>query len=237
METVNTRARFLPRWEVEGVTGAVVIIDVIRAFTTAAYAFGGGAKEIYLVATAEEALAFTRSHPDVLAMGEDRGRRIDGFNFSNSPVEVSRADLRGRTLVQRTSAGTQGVVAATQATRLWCASLVCARATAHAINIAAIGAPTYVITGRIAERLDSGEDDLACAEYIEAIRTSQPIDASATIQRIANSDSAQRTLRLGQGNVDPDDINFATRIDQFDFTMEATRTPLGLCLRRTPFSL
>jgi len=32
-------ARFLPRWEVGDVTGAVVAVDVIRAFTTAAYAF------------------------------------------------------------------------------------------------------------------------------------------------------------------------------------------------------
>src|SRR5688572_24084000 len=111
METVNSSARFLPRWQLDGVTGPVVVIDVIRAFTTAAYAFGAGAEAIYLVATVEEALAFTHAHPHVLAMGEERGRRIEGFTFSNSPVEVSRADLRGRTLVQRTSAGTQGVVA------------------------------------------------------------------------------------------------------------------------------
>ena len=46
------------------------------------------------------------ARPGMLAMGEDRGRRVAGFDFSNSPAEVAAADLRGRELVQRTSAGT-----------------------------------------------------------------------------------------------------------------------------------
>jgi phosphosulfolactate phosphohydrolase-like enzyme len=43
-------ARFVPRWEVADVGGAVVVVDVLRAFTTAAYAFAAGAAEIWLVA-------------------------------------------------------------------------------------------------------------------------------------------------------------------------------------------
>ena len=100
------------RWELESVTGPVVVVDVIRAFTTAAYAFGAGAEAIYLVAGVDEALQFAAARPGVLAMGENHGRRPEGFDFPNSPAMVSRADLRGRTLVQRTSAGTQGVVGA-----------------------------------------------------------------------------------------------------------------------------
>jgi len=38
-------------------TGVVVVIDVMRAFTTAAYAFEAGIGEIELVSTVEEALA------------------------------------------------------------------------------------------------------------------------------------------------------------------------------------
>ena len=127
------------RWELDDVTGAVVVVDVIRAFTTAAYAFGAGADAIYLVGGVDEALQFKASNPGVLAMGENHGRRPDGFDFANSPVVVSRADLTGRTLVQRTSAGTQGVVGATRATRLWAASLACASATARAVNAADLG--------------------------------------------------------------------------------------------------
>jgi 2-phosphosulfolactate phosphatase len=224
--------RFLPRWELGGVTGAVVAIDVLRAFTTAAYAFGAGADEIYLVATVDEAIAFTHSYPGTLAMGEERGKRPEGFHFSNSPVEVAREDLTGRTLVQRTSAGTQGVIAAANATRLWCASLVCATATARAINESGLGPPAYVITGRFQNGPhDAGSDDVVCADYIERIRTGLPVDDAACIDRIANSGEAVRTLLLGEGHANPDDIVFATRIDAFKFSMEVTRNRMGLCLR------
>ncbi len=72
-----------------------MVVDVIRAFTTAAYAFDAGAAEIYLVSTVEEAVRFKAEHADVLLMGEEHGRRPAGFDFSNSPVAISRADLAG----------------------------------------------------------------------------------------------------------------------------------------------
>jgi hypothetical protein len=100
--------------------------------STAAYAVDAGAAAIYLVATVEEARRMKADNPDVRTMGEDHGRRPEGFDFSNSPVAVSQGDLRGRTLVHRTSARTQGVVGATNATRVWAAGPVCASATARA---------------------------------------------------------------------------------------------------------
>jgi 2-phosphosulfolactate phosphatase len=227
-------ARYLPRWEIGDVEGAVVAIDVIRAFSTAAYAFAAGAREIWLVAEVDEALAFKARHPGALAMGEDHGRRPEGFDFSNSPVALSRADLSGRVLVQRTSAGTRGVTAARSASRLWCASLVCASATARAVNCSDAGVPTYLITGRWPDGgPSSGVDDLATAELIERARLGAPLDAPATATFVANSDEAITTLRLGDGHVDPDDIVYATRVDAFDFAMEVTRIDGGLRLDRT----
>ena len=216
------------RWELDGVDGAVVVIDVIRAFTTAAYAFGAGAAAIYLVATIEEALMLKAEHPDVLAMGEDRGRRPDGFDFPNSPVAVSRADLRGRTMVQRTSAGTQGIVAASDATRLWAASLVCASATARAVVASGLGDPSYVITGCFADRPDhSGDDDQLTADLIERARTGRPIDASTAAKQLLDNDEASRTLALGPDHCDPLDIEFAAQVDRFDFAMEVTTDGIG----------
>ena len=88
-----TPARYLARWELEDVRGVVVVVDVLRAFTTAAYAFASGASAIWLVGTVEEALDLSREIPDALTMGEEHGRRPDGFDFSNSPVGVANADL------------------------------------------------------------------------------------------------------------------------------------------------
>ena len=231
MNPATGEPRYLRRDQVDGVTGAVVAVDVLRAFTTAAYAFAAGARQIFLCGDVDEALAFKAANSGVLAMGEDHGRRIAGFDFSNSPVEVSKAKLAGVTLVQRTSAGTRGVVAAGAATRLWCASLVTASATAAAVGASGLGAPTYVITGDFPDRPDrSGHDDRLTAQLIERARTGAPLDADVTAQMVAASDEAARTLALAGDDVDPEDIAYATKVDLFDFALEVVRTDDGLRL-------
>lgn len=224
--------RWVPAVRAGEAGGAVVVVDVLRAFTTAAYAFGAGARRIWLVADMDEALRVKAERPGTLAMGEEHGRRIPGFDFANSPAEVAAADLAGRDLVQRTSAGTRGVVAADRAARRWCASLVCATATAAAVRDSGLGDPTYVITGRLDD--DSrGDDDLATAGLIERVRTGRPLRAGQTARAVADSNEARITLALGPEHVDPRDVELATRVDAFDFAMEARPTAQGLELTPT----
>jgi 2-phosphosulfolactate phosphatase len=232
---VGDEAAFLPNRDLGGVRGTVVAIDVLRAFTTAAYAFGAGASEIWLVAGVDEALARAASLGDALVMGEDRGRRPEGFDLSNSPVAAASADLRGRVLVQRTSAGTQGVVRAAAADRLFAAGLVCASATARAVAEAGDGAPTYVLTGWEPDRPDRlGEDDRCTAALIERARTGDPLDADRAAAEVTASPEAARTLAVGEGHVHPDDIAYAVDVDRFDFAMEVERRPDGLRLVTRP---
>jgi 2-phosphosulfolactate phosphatase len=228
-------ARFVSCAEAGAISGAVVVVDVLRAFSTAAYAFAAGARHIFLVAGVEEALAFKREHPGTLAMGEVQGRFPEGFDFSNSPAAIASQDLRGRTLVQRTSAGTRGAVAARSATRLWCASLVNASATAAALKGSGLGAPAYVISGRPdAAAASWGGDDLATAEHIESLRLGAPLDCVATRDKITSSEEARRTLALGPDHANARDIAFCTDIDRFDFALEATRIGARLRLDRVP---
>jgi 2-phosphosulfolactate phosphatase len=225
-------ARFLPASSAPDARGAVVVVDVLRAFTTAAYAFASGARRIWLVDSVAEALAVKAARPGTLVMGEDGGRRVDGFDFANSPAEVAAADLAGRDLVQRTSAGTRGVVAASGATRRWCTGLVCASATAAAVGASGLGPPDYVLTGwRDDNRF--GLDDLETARLIERIRAGHPPLAEAAARAVATGEEADRTLGLGPGHVDPRDVELATRVDAFDFALEARVTPDGLELTPT----
>lgn len=205
----------------------MVVIDVLRAFTTAAYAFAAGAKRIWLVRSVDEALAMKAARPGVLAMGEDHGRRVSGFDYSNSPAELAHADLGGRDIVQRTSAGTRGVVEARAATRRWCASLVCASATAAAVTSSGLGTPNYVITGWSGPDRP-GDDDLHTARLIERIRRGEPAAAEQTADAVLTSAEAARTLALGPEHADPRDIELAVRVDLFDFAMEAADTRDGL---------
>lgn len=225
-------ASFVGRWELDGVGGVVVVVDVLRAFTTAAYALDAGASAIWLVGGVDEALMLGRELPNALVMGEERGRRPPGFDLSNSPVAVTQADVAGRELVQRTSAGTQGAIAATGAERLFAASLVCASATAAAVTSCGMGAPTYVITGRFPDLPDGGDDDLHTAELIERARTARPLEAEATAVAVAQSPEAERTLAVGEGHVHPDDIAYATAVDRFDFAMKVERVDGRLRLAR-----
>ncbi|HLY31636.1 MAG TPA: 2-phosphosulfolactate phosphatase, partial [Ktedonobacterales bacterium] len=121
--------------------GVAIVIDVIRAFSVAAYAFAGGAEAIWLVRTVEEAVALREyaltegidgrplEHPPLLA-GEIGGRLIPGFDLNNSPSRMMQTDVRGRLIIQRTGAGTQGAANALHAERLLMCSLVNAQATA-----------------------------------------------------------------------------------------------------------
>jgi 2-phosphosulfolactate phosphatase len=217
------------------VRGVVVAVDVIRAFTTAAYAFGARAREIWLVAGIDEALSLGRAHPDAILLGEERGRRPVGFHLSNSPVDAATADLDGRVVIQRTSAGTQGAVAAVDADRLFAGSLVCASATAAAIAASGLGEPTYVITGQLPDRPQSGADDRMTAVFIEEVRTGREPDASKVAAEVLASDEAALTLALGGDDVRSDDIVFAVQVDRFPFAMEVERADAALrLLARVP---
>jgi 2-phosphosulfolactate phosphatase len=223
-------ARLLPASQAAEALGAVVVVDVLRAFTTAAYAFAAGAERIWLVRSIDEALTVKSRRPRTLAMGEDHGRRVLGFDFSNSPVELAAADLSGYDVVQRTSAGTRGVVDAASAERRWCGSLVCASATAAAVVNSGLGVPTYVITGWRDDQ-HRGEDDVETARLIERIRVGDPARAAEAASAVRASREAAVTLGLGPDDANPGDVGLATEVDAFDFALEAVQTPEGLQLQ------
>jgi 2-phosphosulfolactate phosphatase len=198
-------------------TDTVVVIDVLRAFTTAAYAFAAGAVDIRPVATVEEALALRAQNPGWLVMGEVGGRPVAGFDFGNSPAAFLDVDLLGRHLVQRTSAGTQGVIRSRNAKRLLVASLVVARATAETIRRHAPRTVTLVITGARPDH--PGDEDAACADYLEALLSGTPFDREAIVRRVRQSWAGRLFIQA-----DPDfplaDLECALDINRFAFALE-----------------
>ena len=65
-------------------SGTVVVVDVIRAFTVAAYAFAAGARDVLLVGTEEEALALRDRFPGAWAMGEVDGLKPEGVELTSN---------------------------------------------------------------------------------------------------------------------------------------------------------
>lgn len=89
--------------------GTVVIIDVFRAATVASTILALKALSILPVATPEEAFAMREKYPGSIITGEERGIMIEGFDVGNSPSALERMQLEGKRVIQRTSAGTQGL--------------------------------------------------------------------------------------------------------------------------------
>jgi 2-phosphosulfolactate phosphatase len=206
-------------------TGIVIVIDVLRAFTTAAFAFDAGAEGIVPVADVEEAFALREENPDWLIMGEEGGLPVEGFDFDNSPAAFVDCDLRGQRLIQRTSSGTQGVVRSRKARHLVAASLCCARATvAYVSAYLSRSEPqgvTMVITGSHEGGL--GDEDLACSDYLEALIRGETADAGRVIERVRQSRAAQKFRNPQRPEFHPRDLDYALDIDRFSFAMVVER--------------
>ena len=202
-------------------TGLVVVIDVIRAFTNAAYAFSRGAREIFPVSTVEEAMQLRANHPNALACGEVGGIPPEGFDFGNSPTQTSTLDLEGCIVIQRTSAGTQGIVRSVKADILLAASLVVAGATVAYIGNLVPETVTFVVTGQ--REGDSGDEDLACAEYLEALLRGYYPDPAPYIDRVYKSRDALFHLDPDFPAFPKSDLDHCTKINAFDFAMPVTK--------------
>ncbi len=202
-------------------TGVVIVIDVIRAFTNAAYAFAHGAKEIYPVSGVDEALKLKAAIPNSLVCGEMGGVPPKGFDFGNSPTQTSTLDLHDCPVIQRTSAGTQGIVRSVKADTILASSLVVANATVVYVRNLGIDIVTFVITGQVEK--GRGDEDLACAEYLEALLKSQRPDPAPFIDRVYQSYDARQHLNPDFPEFPKADLDLCTIIDAFDFAMPVTK--------------
>jgi 2-phosphosulfolactate phosphatase len=200
--------------------GIVVIIDVLRAFSTAAYAFSRGAKQIMLVSSVEEALILRSQVPNSRAMGEVGGLPPEGFDFGNSPTHIRTEELSGVTLIQRTGAGTQGAVRSQNADVMIACSFVVADSTVRFINRHGAAEVTFVITGKT---FSGGDEDLACAEYLEELMKGKQPDTKPFIQRVFHSRDALQHLDPAQTGFPLSDLDYCTKVDKFDFAMPITR--------------
>lgn len=202
--------------------GAVVVIDVLRSFTTAAYAFAAGARAIYPVEKVEHARALGAALPSALTMGAAAGGwPIPGFDLTNSPAALRAHDLRGKELIHCTAGGVQAVSSWRGADFVFAASLVCARATAREIRRIAPSRLTLVITGKWTDR--DGDEDFACADYIEALLEDETADPAPFEARVRRSDFGRRFTGAPSSAHPADDLECCAIADQFDFALQVVR--------------
>ncbi|MGV9453734.1 2-phosphosulfolactate phosphatase [Streptomyces sp. NPDC003635] len=224
-------SRFLGIADLVEVPSVAVVVDVMRAFTVAAWAFGQGAEKIVLAESLDGALALKARHPEWVALKD--GPPAPGFDLVNSPGLLRSADLDGRTVVQKTTAGTVGALAVQEAPLVLCAGFVVAGATARLLRTRGGDKVTFVVTGEGGQ----AEEDLACAQYI-ALRAADPgADAAAFLRRAATSRAAAELAQGVRQGVHPDDVALCLEVDRFPFAMVAALEESLMVLRPHPMPL
>ncbi len=207
-------------------SGHAVIVDVFRAFTTAAFCIAAGAREIVLVADPEEALALKEADRRVFLTGEIDGRPIRGFDVGNSPSRIERLDLSGRRVVQRTSSGTQGVVAASPwAHQVVLGSFVIAGATARYLAGRASDV-TVVAMGH--GGVEPSDEDDACAAYLAALLKGERPDSAAAIAPLWANENKEWPWWFPRR-----DAELACEVDRFSFALPVVREDGRLIARPT----
>ena len=206
--------------------GLAVIIDVFRAFSLECYLYSMGIKEIRPVGSVESAFETAEKISACILIGERGGKMCDGFDFGNSPSTVNRDRLKDKTIVHTTSAGTQGIINASNAQQIITGSLVNAKAIAEYIKQTNPEKVSLVCMGN-SGKSPAPEDEL-CAQYIKSLLTGEEItDFSERVNNL-RYDGGQHFFDEKQNHIFPQkDFFMCTEYDKFDFIIRVNKDELG----------
>lgn len=103
-----------------------VVIDVLRASSTIAYALSRGAREVIPVADLGEAsrIAAVLDPASYVLAGERGGKRIEGYQLGNSPLEYTPEVVGDKTVILSTTNGTPAIRAAAPAPEVYVCGFV-----------------------------------------------------------------------------------------------------------------
>lgn len=202
--------------------GLTVVIDVFRAFSLEAYMLAGGAERIYPIGEVELAYKLKKENPDFILAGERHGKILPGFDTGNAPSLLPLIDVKGKTVVHTTSAGTQGIANARYADEILGASLVNAKATAEYIRKSGAEEVSLVCMGL--EALAPTEEDTLCAEYIKSLLTGEDIDLAKEIEKLRYTSGA-KFFDPAQNDVFPiEDFAMCVDADRFNFVIKLIKS-------------
>ena len=202
-------------------TGLTVIIDVFRAFSVEAYCFAKGAEKIIPVGDSDIAYRLKEENPDMILAGERYGKILPGFDIGNSPSQLLDLDTTGKTIIHTTSAGTQGIANAKNASEILGGCLLNAKTTAKYIKESGAKDISLVCMGYAGEY--PTDEDTLCARYIKSLLEGTTIDLKLEIEKLKTTDGA-KFFDKSQNDVFPEkDFFMCTEVDKFDFVMRLNR--------------
>ncbi len=198
--------------------GLTVIIDVFRAFSTACYAFGRGVKCIFPVGDLNTAFAMKKLNPDYILVGERNEQKPEGFDFGNSPSQLLKGNLQGKTMVHTTSSGTQGIANATQAEVILTGGFVNAQAIINYIRMKKPKEVSLVCMGYSCQY--PTDEDTLLAVYIKNELEGKPNNFQAMVEQIRKGDGARFFAPEKQEWAPAEDFDLCLSLNRFDFVLK-----------------
>lgn len=198
--------------------GLTVVIDVFRAFSTACYVMNNGAEKIIPVGDIALAYKLKEENPEYILIGERKGRKQPGFDFGNSPTHVEGVDFSRKTVVQTTSAGTQGIANAINADEVISGSFVNAHAIVKYIKRKNPQQVSLVCMG--IEAIRNSDEDTFGAEYIRSLLMGEPYDTVSAVEKL-KAGSGKRFFDPRNSEWGPErDFYLCLDIGRFDFVLK-----------------
>ncbi|MBK5202870.1 MAG: 2-phosphosulfolactate phosphatase [Prolixibacteraceae bacterium] len=205
----------------EKASGLTVIIDVFRAFSVACYAYGQGVEVIYPVGNIEEAYRLKKEHSEYILVGEREEQKPEGFDFGNSPSQLLKKDIFGKTMIHTTSSGTQGIASANNASEIITGSFVNAEAITDYIRLKNPEILSLVCMGYSCRY--PVDEDTFFAEYIR----------DSLEGRVANFENIKDKLKRGSGArffapskqkwAPKEDFNLCLDLNRFPFVLKVEK--------------
>ncbi len=101
-----------------------VVIDVIRATSTISTMLAGGADRVLVAKDKKQALALKKKNSRFILCGEEGGLPPAGFDFGNSPLEISKKSMAKKVAIIKTTNGTVSFFRAKSAPAAYVLSLL-----------------------------------------------------------------------------------------------------------------
>jgi 2-phosphosulfolactate phosphatase len=210
--------------------GTVVVVDVIRAFSSAAAALAEAATRVLCVARVADAHALQAEIPRAILAGEVGGLPPPRFEAGNSPRELLASAVAGRPVVLLSENGTPALLRAEHADVLLAAAAVNASATVRWVRRHHPSKPVTIVC------TTDGDDDWACAEHMSMLFRGRLADPAATSARIRGSIDVhlERWLPFHPADVCRrfrEDAEACAVVDAYDFAMVGLRHGRAIELR------
>lgn len=168
----------------------VVVIDVLRATSSIVTALSSGAKAVVPAATSEEAVRLTANleKDGIVLAGERRMLKIEGFGLGNSPREMTREAVGGKTVYLATTNGTPALVAAQGGDPVLVAAALNFSAVAERARVVFAERGELVIMCAGREKQFALEDAYTAGRLVKAVKKGA--------RKVALNDAAQVSLDL-----------------------------------------